>query len=155
MAFRITGLDPAPFAPLFGLSDAELCERGVRRCRVDAPSCFPDRIEMRDLEVGETALLLHYEHHRADSPFRASHAIFVREGATQPYDVVDTVPEVMHRRLLSLRAFDGAGDMIDADVVDGPEAEGLIARLLANPDTQFIHAHYAKRGCYAGLIRRA
>jgi hypothetical protein len=79
----------------------------------------------------------------------------VREGATQPYDVIDTVPEVMRRRLLSLRAFDAAGDMIDADVVDGPDAEGLITRLFANPDTQFIHAHYAKRGCYAGLIRRA
>ena len=155
MAFRITGLDPASFAPLFGLSDAALCERGVRRCRVDAPSGFPDRIEMRDLEVGETALLLHYEHHRADGPFRASHAIFVREGATQPYDAIDTVPQVMRRRLLSLRAFDAAGDMIDADVVDGTEAEGLITRLFANPDTQFIHAHYAKRGCYAGLIRRA
>ena len=33
MSFRITGLAPEAFQPLFGLSDAELAERGVKRDR--------------------------------------------------------------------------------------------------------------------------
>jgi len=58
-------------------------------------------------------------------------------------------------RPLSLRAFDAAGMMVDGDLVDGSEAERLIERLFADAQVAYIHAHYARRGCYAGLIRRA
>ena len=34
MTYRITGLDPEPFRPLFTLSDAQLEERGMRRMTV-------------------------------------------------------------------------------------------------------------------------
>ena len=44
---------------------------------------------------------------------------------------------------------------IDADVVEGAAVEPLIARLLANAEVSYIHAHYAKRGCYSGRIDRA
>jgi len=40
-------------------------------------------------------------------------------------------------------------------VVDGAAVEPLIARLLASSDVSYIHAHYAKRGCYSGRIDRA
>jgi hypothetical protein len=30
-----------------------------------------------------------------------------------------------------------------------------IERLFANPEAAYIHAHYAKRGCYAARIDRA
>lgn len=61
----------------------------------------------------------------------------------------------MRPRLLSLRAYDAAGMMVDADVVDGHEIEALIARLLGRADSAYIHAHNAKRGCYSGRIDRA
>jgi hypothetical protein len=99
-------------------------------------------------------LLLNHVSLAAASPYRASHAIFIREGAEEAYDAVGQVPEVLRRRLLSLRGFDAAGMMQDADVVEGTEIEGLIDRLLANPAITMIHAHYARRGCYAGLITR-
>ncbi|MGP9819810.1 DUF1203 domain-containing protein [Salinarimonas sp. NSM] len=155
MTFRIIGLSPQPFLPLYGLPDAELAARGVRRLVVDsAPGC-PDRIEMRDARPGETVLLLNHVSQPADTPYRASHAIFVREGARETYDRVGEVPEVMRIRLLSLRAFDAHGMMRDADVVDGAAVEPLIERLLADPDVRTIHVHYAKRGCYSGAIERA
>jgi len=40
-------------------------------------------------------------------------------------------------------------------VVEGAAIEPLIARLLANADVSYIHAHNAKRGCYSGRIDRA
>src|SRR5664280_1774789 len=89
-----------------------------------------------------------YKRQPADTPYRASHAIFVREGAADAYDRVDDVPAVMRARLLSLRAFDADGMMLDADVVDGAAIEPLVARLFANANVSYIHAHYAKRGCY-------
>jgi len=155
MAFRITGLSPEPFRHLFGLPEDELARLGVKRYVVDASPGYPDRIEMRDAAVGETVLLLNHVSQPADTPYRASHAIFVREGAARAYDAVDEVPAVMRTRLLSLRAFDGEGMMRDADVVEGAAIEGVIARFFADPAVSYIHVHNAKRGCYAGRIDRA
>ena len=154
MSFRIKGLSPAPFVPLYGLSEAELATRGVIRYPVDKNPGFPDRIEMRDASPGENVLLLNHVCQPADTPYRATHAIFVREGATRAFDEVDVVPEVLRQRVLSLRAYDAKGMMVDADVVDGAEVEGLIKRLLDNAEVSYIHAHNAKRGCYAAHIER-
>ena len=115
MSFRISGLDPAPFRHLYGLADEELARLNVRRYVVDAKPGFPDRVEMRDPEPGETVLLLNYVHQPAETPYKSSHAIFVREGAQSRYEAVDEIPEVFHGRMISLRAFDDAGDMVEAD----------------------------------------
>ena len=155
MSFRITGLAPDPFLALFGLPDEELVAHGAKRYRVDGTPGFPDRIEMRDTEPGESVLLLNYTHQPAASPYRSSHAIFVREGATRAYDEVGVVPRVLRTRPLSLRAFDDSGMMVDADLIDGERAEQLIEKLFADPRAAYIHAHYARRGCYAGRIDRA
>lgn len=155
MAFRITGLSPEPFRHLFGLPEAELAKHGVKRCVVDAAPGYPDRIEMRDALPGETVLLLNHVCQPADTPYRASHAIFVREGAERAYDAVDEVPAVMRTRLLSLRAFDAEGMMRDAEVVDGAAIEEVIARMFADPAVSYIHVHNAKPGCFSGRIDRA
>lgn len=155
MSFRITGLDVAPFRDLFGLSEAELAARNVKRYVADESPGFPCRVEMRDAAPGDSVLLLNHVYMPADTPYRASHAIFVREGAAERFDAVDRVPEVLRPRVLSLRGFDADGMMVDADLVDGAAVEGLIDRLLADARIDFIHAHYAKRGCFAGRIERA
>ena len=153
--FRITGLTPEPFQHLFGLPDDELARHGAKRYVANTKPGFPCRIEMRDAEPGETVLLLNHTCQAAETPYRASHAIFVREGATETFDRVDQVPEVMRVRLLSLRAYDAAGMMLDAEIVEGADVEKLIARLFANQEVNYIHAHNAKRGCYSGRIDRA
>ena len=155
MAFRITGLAPDPFRHLFGLDDAALASQGAIRYRVDSGFGFPDRIELRDATPGETVLLVNHVHQPADTPFRASHAIFVREGATTPFDAIDTVPDALRRRMLSLRAFDAAHMMVDAALVDGREADAAIARLFSDPAIGYLHAHYATRGCYAARVDRS
>ncbi|MBV9931010.1 MAG: DUF1203 domain-containing protein [Alphaproteobacteria bacterium] len=153
MTFRVTGLSPEPFRPLFGLPDDELARRGARRYVADGPG-FPDRIEISDAAPRETLLLVNYVHQPAHTPYRASHAIFVRERDVAPTDMLGDIPPAMRTRPLSLRAFDAAGLMVDGDLVDGGEAEGLIERFFADPQVAYIHAHYARRGCYAGLIER-
>lgn len=155
MDYRVTGLSPEPFQHLFGLSDDELAPQGVKRYLVDTKPGYPDRIEMRDAEPGETVLLLNHVCQPADTPYRASHAIFVREGAVQTFDIINQIPDVMRIRLLSLRAYSKEGMMLDADVVEGSHAETVILRFFADPDVSYIHAHNAKRGCYSGRIDRA
>ena len=154
MSFRITGLPAEPFQHLFGLSDAELAAHGAKRYIADAKPGFPDRIEVRDAEPGESVLLVGHVHQPADTPYRASHAVFLREGATRAFDRIDEIPDALRSRVLSLRAFDAGHMMIDADLVEGDALEGGIERLLGNPEVAYVHAHYAKRGCYAARIER-
>ena len=154
MSFRITGLDPTPFRHLFGQPDEVLRRHGALRYVDDAKPGYPDRIELRDAEPGESVLLLNYTHQPADNPYRASHAIFLLEDAVKAYDRVDEIPEVMRIRPISLRAFDADDLMVDGDVVDGTHIERLIERFLADPRVAYLHAHYARRGCYAARVDR-
>jgi hypothetical protein len=154
VSFRITGLAPEPFQHLYGRDDDELAALGVKRYVVDAMPGFPDRVEMRDLAPGEQALLLNFTHLESGSPYRSSHAIFVREGATERYERTDAIPDVMRFRQLSLRAFDKDDMMLDADLIDGREIETLIERFFSDPRVAYIHVHNAKPGCYSGRIDR-
>ena len=154
-SFRVLGLSPERFRPLFGAVDRELAAAGAVRYTADRAFGFPDRVELRDARPGETLLLLNYVHQPADTPYRASHAIFVLEGASERYDRIDAIPQAMRDRPLSLRAFDAADMMVDADLVDGAEAETLIERFFLDERVAYVQAHYAKRGCYAARIERA
>lgn len=152
--FRITGLPAAPFQPLFAMSDEELQAHHAKRYVVDHKPGYPDRIELRDAEVGERVILVNHEHLPDEGPYRSRHAIFVIEGATRSYDAVDRIPAVLRTRMLSLRAFDAAGMMVDAELVAGVDIESSIERFFADPAVQFLHGHYASRGCYACRIDR-
>ncbi|OUJ14901.1 DUF1203 domain-containing protein [Acetobacter sp. DsW_063] len=153
--FCIQRLDASEFTWLSRLSDEELSVIGARRCVVDAQPGFPDRIEIRDLEIGENAILLNYEHQPAVTPYRSRHAIFIKEGAERAANIIDKIPEAIRIRMISLRAFNVAGEIIDADLAEGTDLQPLIERFFANPDVSYLHAHYAKRGCYAARIVRA
>ena len=155
MSFRVLGIDPAQFSHLFDLPDADLAAAGAKRYVVDAKPGFPDRIEVRDMEIGERAILLNYEHQPANTPYRSRHAIFVHEGAKVALDTVDAIPEVIRIRPISLRAFNDDGEMIDADLSDGEALIPLIERFFSDPNITYLQAHYAKRGCYAARIVRA
>lgn len=155
MAFRITGLSPEPFQSLFGLPEQDLESLGMKRYIVGSNPGFPDRIEMKDAQLGQSVLLLNHVCQPANTPYRASHAIFIREWATQAYDAVDQVHQSMQIRLLSLRAFTDAGMMLDAEVAEGIAIEPVIAQMFSNPEVSYIHVHNAKQGCYSGRIDRA
>ncbi len=152
MRFHITGLSPEPFLPLYGLTDAALKAQGVVRCHVDESPGYPERIELRDAAVGENLLLLNHTYQPANSPYHGRHAIFIREGAREAARFTNEVPEVMRRRTLSLRAFNADHFIVTADLVAGAEADGAIDRLLATPGVTYLHAHYAKYGCFAARI---
>jgi hypothetical protein len=154
MNFRISGLDPAPFVGFYGVDGADLARHGVRRVIADKTPGFPDRVELRDAAPGEAVLLLNYLHQPATTAFRASHAIFVREGADRPVAYRNEVPAVLRGRVISLRGFDAEGEMQDAELVDGRELEAGIERLLNLESVSYIQAHFAKFGCYAALIER-
>ena len=154
MSYVVRGLDPKPFKPLFGLSDDELARRGVVRMMVTDKPSFPCRVSLADRDVGETVLLLNHVSHDVANPYRASHAIFVAEAASERAEYIDRVPPVFEPRVLSLRGFDSAGMMADAALAQAGEADAGIRKLFADGRIAYIHAHNAVRGCFSARIER-
>lgn len=155
MNFQIHALDPAPYTALFSLPETDLTARGIRRMTADSAPGYPCRVSLEDAAIGETVLLLNHEHLAGPSPFRASHAIYVRKNAARARPAPGHVPEVMARRVLSLRAF-GAGQMLlEAEVIPGDAAAPALERLFNIPEVAQVHIHYAAPGCFAARALRA
>ena len=154
MTFQILALEPEQFSHLFGQDDEVLSKNGVQRVVADSDCGFPCRVSLEDANAGESLLLLNYEHQSADTPYRSRHAIFVRERASRATLAEDEIPETLSKRLLSVRAFDIDGMMLDADVVDGQDLESLIERLFEDGSAAYLHIHNARRGCYAACVTR-
>jgi len=153
MTYKISGLDPSAFSHLTGLSEAELAAKGVLRIIADAASGFPCRVTLDDAAPGEALLLVNHVSH-SGGPYHASHAIFVTEGIEEAAFYVDQVPPALDRRILSIRAFDTAGMMADAVLVQPGEADAAFRLMLADPKVDHLDAHNATRGCFAARVDR-
>ncbi len=152
MNFRILGLPVDDFTHFFELSDLDLATvGGVRRT---ADGNYPCRVSLTDSQPGEELLLINYEHHPVDSPYRMRFAIFVREG-DRTYDKVNEVPEQLRKRMLAVRSFDTNGMMVDNQLVDGQELEPVIEKLFTPSNVDYLHIHFAAAGCYAAKVERA
>jgi len=154
MSFRISGLAAEPFDHYFTMADTDLAQAGAVRRIADSKPGFPCRISLTDADIGDEVLLINFEHLPTDSPYRSRHAIYIRRNETR-FDTADAVPAMLRTRLLSIRAFDDADMMVNADAVDGHELERAIATLFADPRTSYLHVHFAKPGCYAARVDRS
>jgi hypothetical protein len=152
MSFRIVGLPAEHFDHLFAMSDAELSVRGAVRRIADRG--YPCRVSLMDSKPGDELVLVNYEHHGVDSPYRMRFAIFVRKG-DRTYDRIGEVPEQLRKRTLAVRAFDAEGMMLAFELVDGRELEPVIEKQLARPGADYLHIHFAAPGCYAARVERA
>lgn len=155
MGFQIHPLPAERFEHLFGLTDDELAEHKARKMVVDEKPGTPCRVSMADADVGETVVLVNYTHQTAKSPYHASHAVFVREGAETARIGENQVPEVLVSRLISLRSFDRDHMMVDAEAVAGTDLPGAISEAFEDEAVAYIHLHYAKPGCFAASVSRA
>jgi len=154
MSYTLRGLEPALFEPLFGLDEETLAARGMRWMDVDAAVGYPCRISLEDAPVGERVLLLPFVHQDSSSPYRASGPIFVRQGQREAQCIAGELPPYLTLRPLSVRAYDAADEMVDADVIEGAAAASLIERYLGRDDVAYLHLHFARRGCYACRVDR-
>ena len=155
MSFQIHALPAAQFESFFVLSDGQLAKARARRTVADDKPGYLCRVSLADAEIGETIMLLNFMHQPADSPFQATHAIFVRENARQAFPDVGVVPEVLQSRLISARAFDDRHFMVDADVVDGAFLSKSIPAMLQDSRVVYLQLHNAKLGCFLACATRS
>ncbi|MGZ8515778.1 MAG: DUF1203 domain-containing protein, partial [Chitinophagaceae bacterium] len=90
--FQIKSLTDIEFADLFDLSDQELENMGAARIIVDKKQAFPCRVSLEDAEPGEEVILLSYEHHKTNSPYRSSGPIYIRKNAITAIPGVNEIP---------------------------------------------------------------
>ncbi len=154
MSFRSLGLSPEPFVPLFNLSDQALMEMGARRV-IATDARMPCRVSLEHAEPGEELLLVNFEHQPENSPYRSTHAIYVRKLARKTFNAVDLIPDALTSRQLAIRAFDKDHMMINAEVIDGATAAAKFESFLADTNAHYLHVHNAKRVCYAARVESA
>lgn len=156
MTFRIHALPVEPFRPLFAMDDAELATIGAIRMTADQPNSAPCRASLADAAPGEALILLNHRHLDAPaSPYRSDGPIFVRENAVAATPAAGDVPDMLARRLLSVRFYDAGAMMLDADVIEGRDLADRLATSFENPAVEFVQIHTARRGCFMAEARRA
>ena len=120
----------------------------------EQPGAFPCRHCLQWAKPGERVVLFPYASIPAGRPYSESGPIFVHEAACVRYDRTAEYPaDFRHGRVI--RAYNSKRDMIAAEIVGAGDPEMVIAELLANPDTEFLQARSADRGCYTFGMERA
>ena len=154
MTYRIEGLDPQTFAPLFGMDHEERAANLAEMVTATSDIGFPCRVSLEDARTGDRLMLVNHVSNDVARPFRIAHAIFVREGAERAASSVDRVPPMLDKRTIGLRAFDCNGMMRRAVLAAPGESDATIRGLLADHSIAYIHAHNAAWGCFLAAVER-
>lgn len=120
----------------------------------DSPTGYPCRHCLRWAQAGEQLVLFPYASIPAGHPYSEIGPIFVHAEPCQRYKATDQYPADFRGGRV-IRAYNAKKDMIAADVVAENDPETVIEKLLGNPETEFLQARSADRGCYTFGITRA
>ena len=143
------GIDHRPFLHLFEKSDTALAALGIQRRWAGAHGGHPCRVGLSDPPPGSELLLLSHVHLPLHSPYHASGPIFVQRGATRCVMPPGEVPPYVQRQMISLRAYDHAALMREAQIAAGSEVGAQLDRLFADPAVAFVQLHNAAHGCFS------
>lgn len=154
MTYRIRGLEPAQFAPLFTMPDGALAGALARRVTAGPEGRYPCRVSLRDADEGDELVLTHFTNHAVDTPYRNAFAIYVRKDAQEAAQFVDSLPPVLRARPIALRGYTRDGALHTASLALADDVDAGIRALLADPQVAYIDAHNAMHGCFAARVER-
>ena len=116
----------------------------------------PLRCCLREARVGERVALISWRPLREapDSVYAEVGPVFVHADDCSGYHEEGSYPEGFRHRVQVLRSYSAAGDMLDAVITEGPDAEAAITGLFARPDAAVVHSRNVKAGCYMFAVYR-
>src|SRR6266545_4300144 len=115
----------------------------------------PVRCCLRLSRAGERIALIAYRPPGTAGAYAEVGPVFVHAHPCAGYAEPNAYPAAYRARQQVLRAYDAAGRIADATLVDGSTAEDGIARLLADPAVTIVHSRNVLYGCYMFAIERA
>ncbi|MEN3324963.1 DUF1203 domain-containing protein [Mariniflexile soesokkakense] len=154
MKFKINALNHQEFISLFEKSDIELEKQSIKRMIVNEKPGYPCRVSLEDAEIGEEVILVSYEFHKTNSPYKSRGPIFVRKGIETKEFQYNEIPVMLNHRLLSFRGYDKKGFMKVAKTEKGLDTKKIIEQIFENTKIEYIHIHNASPGCYNCEVRR-
>jgi Protein of unknown function (DUF1203) len=121
---------------------------------VDSLASYPCRHCLRWAQPREQVVLFPYASIPAGRPYSESGPIFVHAQPCARYEATDQYPADFRNGRV-IRAYNSQRDMIAAEAAANGDPETIIEKLLDNPETEFLQARSADRGCYTFAIERA
>ena len=129
--FQIIALQEKEFNNLFLMDEEELKILGQSKW-LQIRSGFPCRVSLKDAEIGEEVILLNYQYHFVNSPYKANGPIFIRKGATTAMLDVNEIPDTILHRYLSVRGYNIDSMLVDARVTEGVNLREMIDDVFDN-----------------------
>lgn len=110
---------------------------------------------LRLTEPSEPYLALLHRPFESSQPFAESGPVYLHARACEPYARPGEWPEEFPREEVVLRAYGPGHEIADARFVGRRPVEQVVAELLADPGTAYLHARNATYGCYMFRVERA
>jgi hypothetical protein len=156
ISFRIEPIESAAVEDARTRASCALQQRDptVELVIADEPNSFPCRHCLEDALPGERMLLFSHSPFERLGPYREFGPVFAHERNCQRASST-VIPGQLRRRLLALRGYSAGQKILAADVVQGIALEPLLDELLRKPEVAYVHARFAKFGCFACKIERA
>jgi hypothetical protein len=115
----------------------------------------PLRCCLRDATKGERLSLVAYRPGGTAGAYREIGPVFIHADACEGYPEPGLYPAGFRGRRQVLRAYDKAGRIADAILVEGPAAESGIRQLLDRAEVATIHSRNVLYGCYMFAVDRS
>jgi len=132
---------------IHALPAGEVETDGPTAVRRAADERSPCRRCLRDASAGEPLVLASYDPFTVRSPYAGSGPVFVHADGCEAFEGAQT--EQVAGRTLSIRAYDADAMLTDAVVLPGERFQAAAREMLDDPDTAFLHVHFAGPGCFA------
>lgn len=124
----------------------------VERRDADRHQC---RSCLRLTEPFEPYLALLHRPFERRQPFAESGPVYLHARACEPYAQSAEWPAEFPREQVVLRAYGPDDEIADARFVGRRPVEQVVAELLAEPHTAYLHARNSSYGCYMFRVERA
>lgn len=155
----MTTIAPIPRSFLDRVRTEGLDDLGQPVKRVIAEGGEPCRDVLRRARPGEELILASFSPFTKVSPYHEYGPIFVLAHDTGETPRRDRLPAMGDdgylRAQFAIRAYSEGEEIVDAELTNPANANATIERLLARPDTAFLHVRFPAYGCFACRIDRA
>ena len=154
MSFQIHALPETLFSQYFEYDKHKLNLSNAHLEIVTENHSIPCRVSLSYAKVGEIVLLVNYQHQPKNTPYKSTHAIFVRKDVRQANLVVNEVPNILTTSVLSIRGFDCRHFIKQAVVIEGLKLAETLETIFDCAEISYIHIHFAGAGCFTAKATR-
>ncbi len=119
---------------------------------VESAETAPCRHCLQWAQPGESVILFPYSAIEPGHPYSETGPIFVHAEPCTRFNGPGYPSEFRTGRVF--RAYNSDKEIVDAILPNGEPPEAVIEKLFENPETTFVHARSATRGCFTFQIER-